>query len=60
MSAMKTVLKISLISILLGSLTGCVVYEPRPRMYAYPAYEVYGGPEVVVVHEGYYHHGYWR
>jgi len=57
---MKTVLKISLISILLGSLTGCVVYEPRPRMYAYPAYEVYGGPEVVVVHEGYYHHGYWR
>ncbi len=47
----------------LFSLTGCVVYEPRPRYYAYREYDVYDGPGVVVYHEsycgGYYHH-HWR
>jgi len=42
----------------LGSLGGCVVYEPRPRAYAEPVYTVYDGPAVVYYH-GYYH-GYYR
>ena len=45
----------------LGSLSGCVVYEPRPRVYSYPAYTVYEGPSVVYVREGYYYRrGYCR
>ena len=48
----------------LFSLTGCVVYEPRPRVYTYRAYDVYDGPGVVVYHQeyagGYYHRRYYR
>ena len=44
----------------LVSLSGCVVYEPAPRVYACPAYAVYDGPAVVYYRGGYYHHGYYR
>ena len=45
----------------LSSLSGCVVYaHPRPVVYEYPAYDVYPGPEVVVVHGGYYGGGYYH
>jgi hypothetical protein len=61
---MKNLLKTCVISIAaLALLSGCVVYEPRPRVYAYPAYEVYDGPTVVYVHSyygGYWHRGCWR
>jgi hypothetical protein len=53
---MKFIVKTCLISIVLGSLTGCVVYEPRPRVYATPGYVVYDAPAVVVVHGGGYYH----
>jgi hypothetical protein len=53
---MKFLLKTCLFSIVaMGLLTGCVVYEPRPR-----GYVVYDSPAVVVVHEGYYHRGYYH
>jgi hypothetical protein len=53
---------VSVVIVLLGlaSLSGCVVYEPAPRVYAYPAYAVYDGPAVVYYRGGYYHHGYYR
>jgi hypothetical protein len=59
---MRSFVKTALISILgLAMLSGCTVYEPRPRVYAYPAYEVYDGPTVVYVHRDYYYRrGYWR
>jgi hypothetical protein len=63
-------MKFRLTRILLGiiavsSLSGCVVYGPRPRAvyYAEPGYVVYDEPTVVYVHGGYggyYHHGYRR
>jgi hypothetical protein len=44
---MKLLLKTCLFSIVaMGLLTGCVVYEPRPR-----GYVIYDSPAVVVVHE---------
>jgi hypothetical protein len=48
--------------IAVSSLTGCVVYEPRPRVayYAEPGYVYYDEPTVVYVHAGYYHRHYWH
>ncbi len=58
---MKSFVKKAVLSIAaLAMLTGCVVYEPRPRVYAYPAYEVYDGPTVVYVHRDYYYHREYR